>query len=111
MPSEDDLMTETEEAFSERLLQIYGGKEAFLASSERLIEEVGTRWAQETDAAGRILRAHLFVEHFLDGAIKARNPNLGSLSEARVSFNQKVELLFGGPEFVLSYLAPGIRIL
>lgn len=57
---------------------------------------------------GRILRAHLFVEHFVTEYLHAKNPSLGDLSAARLTFAQKVELV-GGADPAVAYLVPGLR--
>jgi len=57
---------------------------------------------------GRILRAHLFVEHYLTRYLQTQNPNLGDLDEARISFAQKLGLV-GQAEKSLAHLLPGIR--
>lgn len=69
---------------------------------------ISSRWDQDTEVLGRILRAHLFVEHFLSLYIQARNTELPSVDEARLTFAQKVALVGGGSPG-MGYLLPGIR--
>lgn len=91
-----------------RLFELYGGKEPFFRKMDDRFAEIDRRWNQNTDSLGRILRAHLFVEHFISAYISSKNPNLAKLEKARLSFAQKVELLDhkGSPE---AYLVPGLR--
>ena len=63
-------------------------------------------WNQDTPTIGRILRAHLFVEHFLTECLQARNPQL-ALEEARLTFAQKVALM-GKAAPAVAYLRPGM---
>lgn len=58
------------------------------------LEDVGELWRGIDDASiGRVLRAHLLVEHFVNEHLEKRNPNLGKWREARLDFMQKVKLL------------------
>lgn len=67
--------------------------DAPLLSLEDLSAEIFRVWhGADLDVVGRILRAHLVVEHFITEEIVRRNPNLGSLREARVTFQQKLFL-------------------
>jgi hypothetical protein len=65
-------------------------------------------WNQDAQSIGRVLRAHLAVEHFLAEFVAATNPRLGSLEDARVTFSQKVELL-PDDDPTVSFLKPGLR--
>lgn len=69
---------------------------------------VKTRWNQDTDLIGRILRAHLFVEHYVLEYLREENPKLGSLDDARLSFSQKVALL-SSDNHMLEDTIPGIK--
>ena len=82
-----------EDRIARRALEILGGKEEFIEAIDNDLAEINTRWNQNVEVIGRILRAHLFVEHYLTQYLQDANPNLGSLSSARVSFAQKVSLL------------------
>jgi hypothetical protein len=99
---------ESPEKFAARVIALHGGREAFLAHSNAQINELNLRWNQDAVLIGRILRAHLFVEHYLTKYLAARNPNVGDIEEARLSFFQKVALL-GQNDPRVSYLVPGIR--
>lgn len=96
--------------FAKRLIEALGGRDAAQEALEREYREVSDRWDQEPEAIGRILRGHLFVEHYLTEYIRVRNPNLGDLESARLSFSQKIALAEkpNAPEFLWF---PGIRLL
>jgi len=51
------------------------------------------RWNQDSALIGRILRAHLYVEHYLGEYLQYMNPRLGNLGLARLKFSQKVALV------------------
>jgi hypothetical protein len=91
-----------------RAIELVGGKEVFYAAADRELEEINGRWNQNVEVIGRILRAHLFVEHYLAEYLAQANPRLGSLAEAKVSFAQKVALLDAANPDIASML-PGIR--
>ena len=55
--------------------------------------EMNRRWNQDTETIGRILRAHLYVEHYLNEYLRKANPRLGDIAGVRLSFAQKVKLL------------------
>ena len=83
-------------------------REALRADKLRRESEFLAVWNQDAARVGRVLRAHLVVEHFLTEYIAAANPNLGSLNDARLGFAQKVELL-GVSNSVLVMLTPGLK--
>lgn len=96
------------QAVIKELLELYGGPEKAWRRFEEDYAQVAGAWNQDTGKIGRILRAHLFVEHFLTEYLSARNPELGSLEEARLTFSQKLALVGEGSGGV-SYLLPGVR--
>lgn len=96
------------EAVVRELLDLYGGAEAAWRKFDQDFAQLVAAWEQDTTTIGRILRAHLFVEYFLTEYLAARNPELGSFEEARLSFAQKVALV-GTSAGDVSYLLPGIR--
>ena len=57
---------------------------------------------------GRVLRAHLIVEHYMTAYIQGANPELGDLDAAKVGFAKKVDLLDDSNPLLTS-LVPGIR--
>ena len=97
-------------AFVQRIFDAYGGKDAFFAASERRLHEYSSAWAQDSEAIGKVLRAHLAVEHFLGEYIATTNPNLGSIDDARISFGQKVALL-GTSQAHIADLKPGLTLM
>lgn len=98
------------ELIQKHVFEFYGGKDKFFAAAEQQHRDILAHWAQEIDVIGRILRAHLFVEFFIERALLRRNPNLGSIERARLSFHHKLELLFNGPDLPgIDYLLPGLR--
>jgi hypothetical protein len=96
------------ELIAERAMEIFGGHEIFFAAAEKERDEINALWNQNVSAIGRILRAHLFVEHYLVEYLTKANPRLGSMSEARISFAQKVVLLDTSNKD-LSSILPGIK--
>lgn len=96
------------EAFIRELLELYGGPDRAWRRFEEDYLYVAAAWEQDTGTIGRILRAHLFVEHFLTEYLSARNPQLGSVADAKLSFGQKLALVGNGTGGV-EYLLPGIR--
>jgi hypothetical protein len=88
--------------------RLMGGRDKLLEAMEANDRLHEIRWGQDTEVIGRILRAHLYVEHYLTENIRAKNPALGSLEDARLTFAQKVALLdIRGP--AVASLVPGIR--
>jgi len=96
------------EAVVKHVIRLMGGHEKAWQAFHDDFQLITTRWEQDTATIGRILRAHLFVEHFLTEYVQARNPELGSPEEARVTFAQKVAL-FGTGTPGIAYLLPGAR--
>src|SRR6188474_605757 len=94
-------------AVVKHLIELMGGHEKAFETFDAEYELITTRWNQDTGVVGRILRAHLFVEHFLGAYVQAINPKLGSLEDARLTFAQKVSLADGGTS-TIAYLIPGI---
>lgn len=66
------------------------------------------RWNQDFEAIGRILRSHLYLEHYLTEHLEKTNAQLGSMSAARLTFAQKVNLLDpDNPR--LAEILPGVK--
>jgi len=101
-------MAHTPQVVVKNVIDLLGGREAAFAHFDDEFRYISERWSQDTDAIGRILRCHLFVEHFLTAFLVQRNPELGSVSDARLSFAQKVTLI-GQASAGIAYLIPGIR--
>lgn len=102
------MQTPSPESVARHLIKLLGGHEEAFRLLDAGFQEVTRRWAQDTAKIGRILRAHLFVEHFLTEYLQAKNPDLGSLDDARVTFAQKIPLI-NTDEPRIAYLLPGIR--
>lgn len=66
------------------------------------------RWDRDIVLIGRILRAHLHVEHYLTECIRHANQSLGNLDAARLTFAQKVELV-STENFAVAHYIPGIK--
>lgn len=96
------------DAIVRRAMELLGGKDQFFAAVDRELAAVDGRWNQNIEVIGRILRAHLFVEHYLGEYLAEANPRLGDLSETRVTFAQKVALLdASNPD--IAVILPGIK--
>ena len=96
------------EIFAKRLIHLLGSAAAARDALDKQHKEISARWDQDAGLMGRILRAHLFVEHYLTEYLQRINPMLGSIKDARLSFAQKMELA-ERPNSAESYLFPGIR--
>jgi hypothetical protein len=72
-----------------RIIERHGGREKFFSRMEARFREFNSIWEQGTESIGRVLRAHLAVEHFLTELISFENPNLAPIENARLSFAQK----------------------
>ncbi|MEM5341596.1 hypothetical protein [Paraburkholderia azotifigens] len=92
-----------------RAIEIMGGHEAFKNALDADNAAMKSRWNQDTAAIGRILRAHLYVEHYLTEHLQQVNPRLGDLDEARLTFAHKVQLLDGNGPPAITYLIAGIK--
>ncbi|HEX8322480.1 MAG TPA: hypothetical protein VF595_01085 [Tepidisphaeraceae bacterium] len=92
----------------DNMLRLMGGAEKAFKEFDAEHAQINERWEQNTEIIGRILRAHLFVEHYLTAYLQAKNPQLGSLDAARVTFSQKIALLENA-SIVITELIPGIR--
>src|SRR5262249_39590845 len=102
------MATPSPELVVKHVIRLMGGHDKAFQVFDAQFNEIMSRWEQDTTTIGRILRAHLFVEHFLTKFLQSRNPELGSLEEARISFSQKV-ILMGNGTGGTGYLLPGIR--
>ncbi len=93
---------------ADRIIELYGSRDAFYAEVSRGAKEIDALWNQDRNTLGSILKSHLFVEHFLTAYLKSRNPNLGDTDTARLSFAQKAALAHN-PKSAESHLFLGIR--
>lgn len=91
-----------------RAMELLGGREAFFSAADKEQGEINLRWNQNVDMIGRILRAHLFVEHYLTEYLSKANPRLGSMATARIAFAQKLALLdASNPD--IEPILPGVK--
>ena len=95
-----------EDRIVRRAIELAGGKETFFAATDSELKEINTRWNQNVDVIGRILRSHLFVEHYLTKYLAQANTRLGSLSKAK--FSEKIDLLDAANPDIVAML-PGIK--
>lgn len=91
-----------------RAIELMGGHDAFFKAADEEIADVNRCWDQNVAEIGRILRAHLFVEHYLTQYLSRANPRLGSLVKARATFAQKMALLDADNPDIATML-PGIK--
>lgn len=103
----EDLLPENERVF-QRIAELMGGKHAIIKAMEDDFYAMKERWNQDVNLIGRILRAHLHVEHYMTEHLQHANPNLGDLDDARASFNQKWNLLDKNDRRI-GWLLPGIK--
>lgn len=101
------MMTKTEKVIR-HIFKLFGGREKAFQVFNHEYRQLTARWDQDTVKIGRVLRSHLFVEHFMTEYLTAMNPELGPIEEARLSFSQKLALIDTDTVGV-SYLLPGIR--
>ena len=94
--------------YAARVIELHGGSERFFGLMDQRLQEFNAIWNQDAGRIGRVLRAHLAVEHFLTEYLQFTSPKLGSLENARLSFSQKVELLSDDDQ-VTCFLKPGLR--
>jgi hypothetical protein len=97
-----------EDRIVRRAIGLAGGKDAFFSAADKEVADIDGRWNQNVEVIGRILRAHLFVEHYLAEYLTQANPRLGSLADARATFTQKVALLDAANPDIANML-PGIK--
>lgn len=81
------------EQVAKRVIELSGGKDKLNEEMDSKLAKINEKWNQDVDAIGRILRAHLFVEHFITECLVSFNPSLGNIKEARLTFSQKLTLI------------------
>lgn len=81
------------EHVTKRVIELSGGKDKLNNEMDEKLAKINEKWNQNIDAIGRILRAHLFVEHFVTECLEAFNPKLGNIKKARLTFAQKLTLI------------------
>lgn len=92
----------------DRIIAAHGGAEKFFSLMDERLRTFNAVWAQDSERIGRVLRAHLAVEHFMTDYISAKNPGLGPLEDVRLTFSQKVGLLPNN-EGAISPLKTGLK--
>lgn len=90
-----------------RFFEIMGGRENAFAIMQEEEAKQRKLWDRDTDSIGRILRAHLFVEHYMALHIQSVNPNLGPVRDAKLGFWEMTHLL--DRRDGISKLIPGLR--
>lgn len=91
----------------ERLFELFGGRQKFIEEAQKSAQEFRQFWEQDADKIGRVLKAHLVVEHYLTVFLRAANPNLGDIERFR--FNDKVEMIGGHENLVVLSLKPALK--
>ena len=81
------------EYVAKRVIELSGGKDKLNEEMDLKLARINKKWDQNVDAIGRILRAHLFVEHFVTECLVSFNPALCNIKEARLTFAQKLTLI------------------
>lgn len=76
-----------------RVIDLLGGVERTRQITDEELGDMNRRWVQDVESIGRILRAHLYVEHYMTEYLKKANPQLGSVEKAKLTFAQKLALL------------------
>lgn len=77
----------------ERFFELMGGEDKASTAFWDEFNDQETRWQQDVLAIGRILRAHLYVEHYLAVYIQGNNANLGPVKNAKLTFGQMAQLI------------------
>lgn len=96
------------EEYARVVFERFGGKKKFFQIQKQRHQAIVEAWHQDADQIGRVVRAHLFVEHYLTAFLDAENTGLAPIDSARLSFAQKVSLLRNDHPSV-GGLRPGIR--
>lgn len=96
------------EEFMSALYEEFGGFDKFNSSVEESVIKFEKIWNQDYESIGRVLRAHLAVEYFVNKYIEFKNPNLNNFKKAKLSFAQKIELL-SEEDKIISDIKPGIK--
>ncbi len=87
----------------QRVVAAYGGAEKLSAAMNAGREESWDAWQQDPNKIGRVLRAHLVVEHILNEYVRAIRP---AWSQRRVT-----EARFANKVAFLSRIDPMVRLL
>ena len=76
-----------------RVIDLLGGVERTRQITDEELGDMNQRWFQDVESIGRILRAHLYVEHYMTEYLNKANPQIGSVEKAKLTFAQKLALL------------------
>lgn len=76
-----------------RVIELAGGKDILNERLDKKLNEINEAWNQNTDLIGRVLRAHLFVEHFMTRYLFSKRNEFENESVERASFARKVDLI------------------
>jgi hypothetical protein len=93
---------------AQRTIELLGGSDNFRDVIDAEFGEMQQRWNQDIVAIGRILRSHLYVEHYLGEYLTKANLRLGPVAQGRLTFAQKLALL-DPKDTRLSDVLPGIK--
>lgn len=96
------------EAYVQVVIARFGGPKRFFAIQAERHARLTEAWAQDADVIGRVVRCHLFVEHFMDDFLDSHCHALSPPSLAGLTFNQKISLLPKEHVFI-SPLTPGVK--
>jgi hypothetical protein len=81
----------------------------FLDMDDLNLHEIRELWdGVDIEALGRVLRAHLTLEHYVNEHLDRRNPNLGDYRKLRLEFAQRLDLLDMAVPLVRRLL-PGLK--
>jgi hypothetical protein len=86
----------------------FGGLDSLFDAAEKAVAHAVATWEQDADQIGRVVRAHLYVEHFLTVYVDALSPGLNEVDDARLSFSQKAALV-PDSDPVAGGLLPGLQ--
>jgi hypothetical protein len=92
----------------EHVLTLLGGREKAFATFDADFAMIARLWNQNTSIIGRILRCHLFVEHFITEYLTTKHPAL-DFDKSRLTFSQKVDLVGSHLPPSVSHIIPGVR--
>ncbi|HHC7385923.1 hypothetical protein [Vibrio parahaemolyticus] len=94
-----------------RVIELSGGVEQLKVNSDRSLQEINSKWHQYTEIIGRVLRSHLFVEHYMAGYLVSSSLSTSRKKADKLTFAQKVDLVEQANEPQLEELLAGIRCL
>jgi len=75
---------------------------------EKLVTEYNLIWDKDTAILGRILRAHLFIEHYMDQLLSSMLPSIENMEKLELEFSKKLEMVRGYSDLT-EELYPGVK--